>query len=205
MVAEIERRRRDIPSLPARRRQRASLRATPYLGRAVSARVPSRRERPRVSRRPALPGLRVTEPVQARPAQQSATSARIGEPAGRQIPLSFARAAPRIDDEQCDDRRVTRGAASALASFSRTRAERGVRGVDAGGFVRFAPRLDRVAKARVQRRACLERRAHLGEPARDGGSSDAALAPAARTMVSATALTDRMIEVCIFVSSCAAR
>src|SRR5258706_1690425 len=44
----------------------------------------------------------------------------------------------------------------------------------------------------------------LANPHATAGASGAALAPAARTMVSATALTDRVIEVCIFVSSCVA-
>jgi hypothetical protein len=44
----------------------------------------------------------------------------------------------------------------------------------------------------------------LANPHATAGSSGAALAPAARTMVSATALTDRVIEACIFVSSCVA-
>src|SRR6185369_4763178 len=72
-------------------------------------------------------------------------------------PVEFLRELLRESiDERFDGRLVTRGAASAFrVDLRERRAERRMRSVDAGR-VRVAPRLDRAAKACVQRRRCLE-------------------------------------------------
>src|SRR5262249_55675349 len=129
-----------------------------------------------------------------------------GEPAGRQVPLSSCASS----SENRSTSSSTDGASPvalhppfasifanvvlSVACAASTQAGSGSLPVWMGGR-KHGLQADEGLSA-----ACI-----LANPHVTAGSSDAALAPAARTMVSAMALTDRMIEVCIFVSSCVAR
>src|SRR6516162_9675174 len=139
--------------------------------------------------------------VQARPAQQSVILPH-GEPAGRQVALSSC--------ASCSENRSTSSAmdgaspvalhppfASIFANVVPSVACAASTQAGSGSLpVWIAWRKHAFSADDALSAACI-----LANPHATAGSSDAALAPAARTRVSATALTDRMIEVCIFVSS----
>src|SRR5262245_12162065 len=194
------------PGHPLASRSPAPARVAPCNALPRPSRVRPRAESTRASaRQPQTGGCPRSVTVQTRPAQQSVILPH-GEPAGRQVPFSSCASST----ENRSTNSSTDGSlpvslhppfASIFANVVPSVACAASTQAGSGSLpVWIARRKHAFSADDALSAACI-----LATPHATAGSDGAALALAARTMMSAMVLTHRMIEVCIFVSCWVAR